>query len=277
MAAYKDLVGQKITKVTSNPGEPKTGQMWYNSTDGKLRGLGIVEATSSQAPLATARGHGSAAGTTTAAIVAFGDTNPVPGSNISPTETWNGSGFSSSPNVGTARKHTTGFGTATSALFAGGPGGAANVETTDDSGYDVRSGVPSWDDMNVVSPGLSKILEKHNITNPQDIKRIQDLQAKQAVADQGVVDADQHYRQIAPSFISGELERRRIEDADSAIAAAKNALGSDDPAIMQQGGPLLQAGINQAVNNERTMTMRKFVADINQQSPMFLDTILSRK
>ena len=41
MAAYKDLVGQKITKVTSNPSEPKTGQMWYNSTDGKLRGLAI--------------------------------------------------------------------------------------------------------------------------------------------------------------------------------------------------------------------------------------------
>ena len=34
MAAYKDLIGQKITKVTSNPGEPKTGQMWYNSTTG---------------------------------------------------------------------------------------------------------------------------------------------------------------------------------------------------------------------------------------------------
>ena len=47
MAAYKDLVGQKITKVTSNPSEPKTGQMWYNSTDGKLRGLGIIEAWSS--------------------------------------------------------------------------------------------------------------------------------------------------------------------------------------------------------------------------------------
>ncbi len=44
MAAYKDLVGQKITKVTSNPGEPKTGQMWYNSTDGALRGLGITTA-----------------------------------------------------------------------------------------------------------------------------------------------------------------------------------------------------------------------------------------
>ena len=33
MTAYKDIVGQKITVVTSNPPEPKTGQMWYNSTD----------------------------------------------------------------------------------------------------------------------------------------------------------------------------------------------------------------------------------------------------
>ena len=47
MAAYKDLVGQKITKVSSNPSDPKTGQMWYNSTDGKIRGLGLVEAFSS--------------------------------------------------------------------------------------------------------------------------------------------------------------------------------------------------------------------------------------
>ena len=55
MAAYKDLVGQKITKVTSNPGEPKTGQMWYNSTDGKLKGLAISEAWSSAAPLTVGR------------------------------------------------------------------------------------------------------------------------------------------------------------------------------------------------------------------------------
>ena len=47
MAAYKDLIGQKITKVTSNPGEPKTGQMWYNSTTGNLKGLGVLEAFNS--------------------------------------------------------------------------------------------------------------------------------------------------------------------------------------------------------------------------------------
>ena len=51
MAAYKDLIGQKITKVTSNPGEPKTGQMWYNSTNGKLKGLSIVEAWASDSSL----------------------------------------------------------------------------------------------------------------------------------------------------------------------------------------------------------------------------------
>jgi len=135
MAAYKDLIGQKITKVTSNPGEPKTGQMWYNSTTGTLKGLGILESTTSQSSLSTARAAGSAAGTTTAAIVAFGKTNPVPGSDVTPTETWNGSGFSGSPNVNTARQHTAGFGTATSALFAGGPGGAANVETYDGSSF----------------------------------------------------------------------------------------------------------------------------------------------
>ena len=72
MAAYKDLVGQKIT-VTSNPSEPKTGQMWYNSTDGKLRGLGIVEAFSSAAPLITARQVLAGAGTQTAGVV-FGGT-----------------------------------------------------------------------------------------------------------------------------------------------------------------------------------------------------------
>ena len=64
MAAYKDLIGQKITKVTSNPSEPKTGQMWYNSTDGKLRGLGVISAWSSSSALSTARADSAGAGST---------------------------------------------------------------------------------------------------------------------------------------------------------------------------------------------------------------------
>ena len=68
MAAYKDLVGQKITKVTSNPSEPKTGQMWYNSTDGKLRGLGILEAFLSAPNLPAAAGEGYFIDTSSGAI-----------------------------------------------------------------------------------------------------------------------------------------------------------------------------------------------------------------
>ena len=67
MAAYKDLVGQKITKVTSNPGEPKTGQMWYNSTDGNLKALGILEAITSASPLVYTNFSGGTFGTQTAA------------------------------------------------------------------------------------------------------------------------------------------------------------------------------------------------------------------
>ena len=116
MAAYKDLIGQKITKVTSNPSEPKTGQMWYNSTDGALRGLGVVEAFTSAAPLSTARQVLAGAGTQTAGVV-FGGTT---GSNTAATEEYNGSGFSAGGDLSTARRSISGFGLQTAAVAAGG-------------------------------------------------------------------------------------------------------------------------------------------------------------
>ena len=102
MAAYKDLVGQKITKVTSNPGEPKTGQMWYNSTDGALRGLGILEAWSSSGPLITARRSVRGAGTTSAGL-AVGGTNGPSSSPTAATEEYNGVGWATGGSMSTAR------------------------------------------------------------------------------------------------------------------------------------------------------------------------------
>ena len=102
MAAYKDLVGQKITKVTSNPSEPKTGQMWYNSTDGVLRGLGVVEAWASGAPLANARRSVRGAGTTSAGL-AVGGTNGPSGSPTAATEEYSGSGWATGGSLNTAR------------------------------------------------------------------------------------------------------------------------------------------------------------------------------
>tara|TARA_A100001015_G_scaffold240096_1_gene273653 strand:+ start:114 stop:1922 length:1809 start_codon:yes stop_codon:yes gene_type:complete len=133
MAAYKDLVGQKITKVTSNPGEPKTGQMWYNSTTGSLKGLGILEAWASASPLNTARFSLAGAGTQTAAL-GFGGKEP---SVSNKTEEYNGSGWSNGGNLGTAVYILGGAGSQTAGLGFGGyrPGNTNATEEYDGSSW----------------------------------------------------------------------------------------------------------------------------------------------
>jgi len=131
MAAYKDLVGQKITKVTSNPSEPKTGQMWYNSTDGKLRGLGIVKAWASGSNLANARDSLGGFGTQTVGLMYGGSPNS--------TEEYNGTGFSTGGALNTARAtcQDNGWGVQTAGVVASGsiPGNTANVEEYDGSSF----------------------------------------------------------------------------------------------------------------------------------------------
>ena len=114
MAAYKDIIGQKITKVTSNPGEPKTGQMWYNSTDGKLRGLGVVEAWASSAGLPGNRTYNGGAGSQTAAL-SFGGTENPPGTGQTGTFEYNGSGWASGGALPATLDLSGGMGTQTAA------------------------------------------------------------------------------------------------------------------------------------------------------------------
>jgi len=128
MAAYKDLIGQKITKVTSNPGEPKTGQMWYNSTDGKLRGLGIVQAWASSGPLASARGFVSHTGTQTASLLA-GGLSPAP-TYFSASEEYNGSGWSTGGSLPAATYGLSSAGTQTAALVFGGANSSDTKQST---------------------------------------------------------------------------------------------------------------------------------------------------
>jgi hypothetical protein len=115
MATYKEIVGQKITKVTSDPSEPKTGQMWYNSTTGTLRGLGVISAWASGGPVITARQTGGAAGQgpQTASLI-FGGFTPPPFSSL--TEEYNGSGFSTGGALPAAVAENRGAGTQTAAL-----------------------------------------------------------------------------------------------------------------------------------------------------------------
>ena len=115
MAAYKDLVGQKITKVTSNPGEPKTGQMWYNSTDGKIRGLAVVEAWASASPMSLARYNTGSFGIQTDAVVAGND-----GTYVTTTEEYNGSSWTAGGALPEAKAQANSGGIQTAAFFASG-------------------------------------------------------------------------------------------------------------------------------------------------------------
>jgi len=128
MAAYKDLIGQKITVVTSNPPEPKTGQMWYNSTDGKLRGLGVVEAFSSAPNLPSIAFRRTGYGVQTAGVIAGGSsTSP---NRLTTTEEYNGSGYSAGGTLTTGRRLSSGAGTQTAGLFYLGAGPSSDTDVT---------------------------------------------------------------------------------------------------------------------------------------------------
>ena len=75
MTTYKEIVGQKIRKISSNPSEAQTGQMWYNTTVSGLKALAISEAWASSAPLIVARDKPGNAGTQTAALAFGGSPN----------------------------------------------------------------------------------------------------------------------------------------------------------------------------------------------------------
>ena len=118
MSTYKEIVGKKIKKVTSDPSDSVDGQMWYNSTTGSIRGLAITEAYSSSANLGTARRISGNFGSQTASATVAGQ---MPGSNYySNTEHYDGTGFSSSTAYPASGYNGSGAGTQTAGLIAGG-------------------------------------------------------------------------------------------------------------------------------------------------------------
>ena len=76
MSTYREIIGKKIKKVSSDPSSGLDGEMWYNSSTGTLRGLATLSAWSSSNPLINSRyGHGG--GGTQAAAVIFGGSGPT--------------------------------------------------------------------------------------------------------------------------------------------------------------------------------------------------------
>ena len=72
MSTYREIVGKKIKKVSSDPSTGTDGEMWYNSTTGTLRGLAISQAWSSGALAITQMHAGQRFGSATDAVGAGG-------------------------------------------------------------------------------------------------------------------------------------------------------------------------------------------------------------
>ena len=118
MTTYREIVGKKIKKVTSDPSTGIDGQMWYNSTTGAIRGLALLEAWTSGSPMINQTRQRYATGTQTAALGFGGYLNP--NTNTGLTEEYNGSGYSAGGTMSTARRSPGGAGVQTSSLAIGG-------------------------------------------------------------------------------------------------------------------------------------------------------------
>ena len=123
MATYKEINGTDITIVSSDPSNPVTGEVWYNTTTQKLKGYQQVlsQAWSTGGNLNTARAGITGAGTQTAAL-AFGGSNPTGSTIYGNTEKYDGSSWTEVNDMNTARTNMGRSGTQTSALaFGSGP------------------------------------------------------------------------------------------------------------------------------------------------------------
>jgi len=120
MSTFKNIQGRNIRSYTTNPDNPLEGQMWYNQTELKLKGVVASAAWSSGGPLATARRILGGAGTQTAALGFGGRLAPPPNANSALTEEYNGTGWAAGGALGTARFGIKGAGTQTAAVGFGG-------------------------------------------------------------------------------------------------------------------------------------------------------------
>ena len=132
MSTYREIIGKKIKKVSSDPSSGIEGEMWYNSTTGTLRGPAILEGWSSAAPLAEGRSLAGTVGTSTAGLAFGGEPGPASPAETTASEEWNGTGWTAGGALPTATRSMGSFGTQTAAIACGGlvPGSPGTTNTT---------------------------------------------------------------------------------------------------------------------------------------------------
>jgi len=125
MTTFKEIRGTTIEVVSSDPTNPETGQIWYNSSSGTLKGYvyATVNAWSAGGNMNTARASGVGGVGNTAsnnAALGFGGYLQT-GGNTGASESYNGTSWTNTPSLNTARRNLpSGLGTQTAALCVGG-------------------------------------------------------------------------------------------------------------------------------------------------------------
>ena len=96
MATYRELHGVRVNVVSSNPSNPKEGEVWYNSTLGQLKGYILAPATwATGGALNVGRTLAGGDGTQTAAFMVAGLKNPY-ATYANNTENYNGTAWANS-------------------------------------------------------------------------------------------------------------------------------------------------------------------------------------
>ena len=130
MSTYRTVKGYSVKSVTSDPDNAKEGQVWYNDTIKKIKGvISVAAAWSSGGNLGTGRHSPAGAGTQTAGLEFGGNADP-PITAVS--EEYNGTAWSEGNDLNTAKNSHTGFGTQTAALSAAGATSTGQVATAEE-------------------------------------------------------------------------------------------------------------------------------------------------
>ena len=133
MADYININGNNIPIRASDPTNPITGEIWYNTTTNALKGQGLGTSSWASIPsLSQFRRAVGGGGNKTSAIVWGGDQRP-PGTlhNPTATEEYDGTSWTGGGPLNSGRSVAiTGAGTQTTAIAAGGTTGLTAPETT---------------------------------------------------------------------------------------------------------------------------------------------------
>jgi len=134
MTTFKEISGQLIRTLSSDPANPQEGQIWYNSTIGVLKGSQVLPAAWASGGNLPIGLNGSAGAGTQTAGLSFAGVNPPTASTKNATNEYNGSSWTAGGNMNTGRFYLFGNGSPTAGLGFGGYIGGNSTATEEYNG-----------------------------------------------------------------------------------------------------------------------------------------------